>query len=373
MIKNMKIGTRLAGGFAIIVVLLLIVAGMAIVRIDAIGDSVDLLVGDNIPKVEKANLITDDVNLVARSLRNMLLLERRDEMLAENQRIDEGSARISDTLEELAKVVRSERGKAILKDIEKARAEYREAIGEVRKLALEGKKREAAEILFSRVRTAQQKYFQGVAEIIKYQTELVHASGEVTEATERSAIIFITVISCIALILTVILAWLLTRGIIRPINQCIDVASHVARGDTSITIESDAKDETGQLLAAMKQMVENIKALVADVNMLSEEAVAGKLATRADAGQHQGDFRAVIQGLNDTLDAVVNPLKVSADYVDRISKGDIPSVITDTYNGDFNEIKNNLNILIGAMNEITDAAQEIAQGNLLVTIKERSA
>ena len=127
------------------------------------------------------------------------------------------------------------------------------------------------------------------------------------------------------------------------------------------------------MLAAMKEMVQNVKALVTDAHMLSQAAIAGKLATRADAGQHQGDFRAVVQGVNDTLDAVIGPLKVSADYVDRISKGDIPPVITDTYNGDFNEIKNNLNILIGAMNEITDAAQEIAQGNLLISIKERSA
>jgi methyl-accepting chemotaxis protein len=59
--------------------------------------------------------------------------------------------------------------------------------------------------------------------------------------------------------------------------------------------------------------------------------------------------------------------------VDRISKGDIPPKITDSYNGDFNEIKNNLNVLIDAMNEITKLAQEIADGNLMVTAKERSA
>ncbi len=373
MIKNMKIGTRLAAGFAIVVVLLLIVAGLSIVRINSIDDIVDTFVDVDMPKVQKANLITDDLNIVARSLRNMLLVERRDEMLNENKRIDEASARITDILEDLAKVVHSERGKAILKDIEKVRGAYREAIGEVRKLALEGKKREATEVLLTQVRPAQEVYFQTVAEIIKYQTELMRSNGALAASLSQSAIVYIPVISCIALILTVILAWLLTRGIVRPIKQCIDVASHVARGDTSISIESDAKDETGQLLAAMKEMVQNVKALVTDAHMLSQAAIAGKLATRADAGQHQGDFRAVVQGVNDTLDAVIGPLKVSADYVDRISKGDIPPVITDTYNGDFNEIKNNLNILIGAMNEITDAAQEIAQGNLLISIKERSA
>ena len=86
-----------------------------------------------------------------------------------------------------------------------------------------------------------------------------------------------------------------------------------------------------------------MNALVADAAMLSKAAVEGKLATRADASKHQGDFRKIVQGVNDTLDAVIGPLNVAAEYVDRISKGDIPAKITDNYNGDFNEIKNNLN------------------------------
>ena len=56
--------------------------------------------------------------------------------------------------------------------------------------------------------------------------------------------------------------------------------------------------------------------------------------------------------MNDTLDAVIGPLNVSAEYVDRISKGDIPPKITDNYNGDFNEIKNNLNACIDAINAL---------------------
>ena len=63
----------------------------------------------------------------------------------------------------------------------------------------------------------------------------------------------------------------------------------------------------------------------------------GKLATRADASKHQGDFRKIVQGVNDTLDAVIGPLNVAAKYVDQISKGAIPAKITDTYNGDFND------------------------------------
>ena len=122
----------------------------------------------------------------------------------------------------------------------------------------------------------------------------------------------------------------------------------------------------------IEQVRMNLKALVADAKMLVEAAIAGKLATRADASKHQGDYRKIIQGVNDTLDAVIGPLNVAAEYVDRISKGDIPPKITDNYNGDFNEIKNNLNVLIDSMNEITTVAEHIADGNLMVDIRQRS-
>jgi methyl-accepting chemotaxis protein len=79
-----------------------------------------------------------------------------------------------------------------------------------------------------------------------------------------------------------------------------------------------------------------------------------------------------VRGVNATLDAVITPLNVAANYVDRISKGDMPPQITDTYNGDFNNIKNNLNTLISATNDVTHAAEEISHGDLTVVIRERS-
>jgi methyl-accepting chemotaxis protein len=111
----------------------------------------------------------------------------------------------------------------------------------------------------------------------------------------------------------------------------------------------------------IEQVRTNLKALIADAGMLSRAAVEGKLATRADASKHQGDFRKIVQGVNDTLDAVIGPLNVAAKYVDQISKGDIPAKITDTYNGDFNTIKNNLNQCIDAVNALVADAAMLAK------------
>jgi methyl-accepting chemotaxis protein len=140
-----------------------------------------------------------------------------------------------------------------------------------------------------------------------------------------------------------------------------------------VQIGTTGRDETGQLLAAMQVMVASIQALAADALMLSDAAVAGKLATRADADRHQGAFRDIVLGVNATLDAVIGPLNVASEYVDRISKGDLPDQIADEYRGDFNEIKNNLNLLIQSTQAITLAAKDVARGDLTVQLTARSA
>jgi methyl-accepting chemotaxis protein len=114
--------------------------------------------------------------------------------------------------------------------------------------------------------------------------------------------------------------------------------------------------------------------LVGEARRLSNAAVEGKLQTRGNPELVSLEFRPIVEGVNATLDAVIGPLKVAAQYVDRISQGDIPAKITDNYNGDFNEIKNNLNRCIDAVNglitEATGLAQAATDGRLDVHADE---
>ena len=97
--------------------------------------------------------------------------------------------------------------------------------------------------------------------------------------------------------------------------------------------------------------------LIGEAKTLSVAAVEGKLQTRGNPDLVGLEFRPIVEGINATLDAVINPLNVAAEYVDRISKGEIPAKITDTYHGDFNKIKNNLNACIDGLAGLTEANQ----------------
>ena len=161
-------------------------------------------------------------------------------------------------------------------------------------------------------------------------------------------------------------------AVIGPLNVAANYVDRISRGDIPARITDTYNGDFNTLKNNLNTCIDAVNSLVADAGMLVKAAVDGKLATRADASKHQGDFRKIVQGVDDTLDAVIGPLNVAARYVDMISKGDVPPQITDTYNGDFNNIKNNLNVLVVAMNDITAAAEEVANGNLTVELRERS-
>ncbi|MEI8376377.1 MAG: hypothetical protein WCJ35_26465, partial [Planctomycetota bacterium] len=103
---------------------------------------------------------------------------------------------------------------------------------------------------------------------------------------------------------------------------------------------------------------------IQEMQRLADATVHGKLQTRGNPELVGHEFRPIVDGANDTLDAVIGPLNVAAKYVDDISKGNIPAKITDSYNGDFNTIKNNLNQCIDAVNAMTADAVMLAKAGV---------
>lgn len=132
------------------------------------------------------------------------------------------------------------------------------------------------------------------------------------------------------------------------------------------------RSEQDTLAPAFIRMMETIKAVINEIDKLAAGAVDGKLNVRGDIAKFSGDYRKIIEGINHTLDSLVNPLSMAADYIDRIARGDMPPKVTAEYKGDFNLIKNNLNELIDALDRITVISEDIADGNLMVVVRERS-
>ncbi|MCP4401565.1 MAG: methyl-accepting chemotaxis protein [bacterium] len=160
---------------------------------------------------------------------------------------------------------------------------------------------------------------------------------------------------------------------VTPFSMTTETLDRIAKGDIPDKISGEFKGDFNQIKNNLNQCIGAVNGLVAESTMLTEAAIEGKLEIRGDIKKFEGDFAQIIQGMNATLDAVIGPLNVAADHMERISRGDIPEKIHVGYKGDFNQFKNNLNMLIDAMNAITVLAKAIAEGDLTVEVEERSA
>ena len=160
----------------------------------------------------------------------------------------------------------------------------------------------------------------------------------------------------------------LADAYVAPIRVTADYVDRIAKGEIPAKITDAYRGDFNVIKDNLNACIDAVNLLVSDAKLLASAAVEGRLSTRADAAQHRGDFRSVIAGVNATLDAVIGPLNVAADYVDRISKGAIPAKITDRYNGDFNALKENLNTCIDAVNllvtDTTRLADAAVEGKL---------
>ena len=112
------------------------------------------------------------------------------------------------------------------------------------------------------------------------------------------------------------------------VRRAAGYVDRISKGDIPPKITDTYNGDFNVLKSNLNTCVDAVNLLVLDAGVLAKAAVDGRLATRADATKHQGDFQKVVKGVNDTLDAVINPLNVAAGYVDRIAKGETPPKIT---------------------------------------------
>ena len=232
----------------------------------------------------------------------------------------------------------------------------------------------------------------------------VNAAGALdksADAESGSAMTMMIIAVIIAIIAGIALALYLSRSITGPIDDVKRNLREMSLGHLGNRMKSNRKDEIGEMAATMDQFSEDLQtnivgslkrvaagdltvmmapkdaqdeitpaimATVTSLNGLVDESkvlikatVDGKLDTRGNADKFQGGYKDIVLGVNKLIDAFVAPINVTAEYVDRISKGDIPPKITDTYNGDFNEIKNNLNACIDVMNGLLPETNTLIQ------------
>jgi methyl-accepting chemotaxis protein len=242
--------------------------------------------------------------------------------------------------------------------------EYMAALEPVLALSRQNKTNEARDAL-PQAAVIAEKLNTGIDDQIGYSAELGQKAADEALTTKASAQTFSFLIAALTLVAVGGIAFFVTRNLLRQLggepDEAANIATKIAAGDLSSQINL-AVGDSSSLMAAMKAMNDTLKGVLADTDVLVKAAAVGDLNTRADASQYQGDFRKLVQGVNDTVKNIAEPMQVTSAYVDQIAKGVIPAQITTAYQGEYLVIRNNLNGLVKMMGDLLSETGTLIQG-----------
>ncbi len=376
LMSNMRIAPRMLLGFLVIAVLsasMGIFATMSLTKVSAASDEMyarillptknaydmELLIKDQIIGVRQALMAgenamttayTSDINIKRTNIKNSIDMVRAliegdstklaalDEFLPVFEAYDAELVKVLDMID-------SKQRAAVTQDLSKF-GTYRTAEMSVLKS-------------ISTLRSAISGNAAAVANSNKRQSEMVS---------------LITIIGISIVVAASVLIGIFTaRGISKPMKRLTDNVKRLAEGDTDITFDHViSKDEIGQMRDAIRTIVKVVKALLDDTGMLVDAAAEGKLSTRADAQRHTGAYRRIVEGINTTLDSMMNPIAESTQVLDELSKGNLNVSVDGDFKGDFSRIKDSLNTTVATLKsyitELSFALGEIAQGHLSISI-----
>lgn len=265
MFKNMKIGMRLGLGFAIVLVLMAVLAYAGITRMSAIKGSLDVIVNKNNVKTSLATSMRNQVNIIARAVRNVVLLTEDADMKLEVERIQGARARYKEQRDKLEGLLFTDEGKKILANMDEWQGKARPVVDRTTELGLLNKSVEATKVLMVEVRGPQNKWLEEIANMITLQEKLTKESVDQAQADYTAAFNLMMGLFIGAVVIGVLISYLVTRSITRPLNEAVAVANQLAAGDLTAQIEVTSKDETGQLLQAMQNLVGKLSQIIGEV------------------------------------------------------------------------------------------------------------
>lgn len=172
----------------------------------------------------------------------------------------------------------------------------------------------------------------------------------------------------------------LMDALTEPLMTASENVRRISRGDIPDQITAERKGDFLVLRDSLNTCFSAVEHLVQDVTMLADAGAAGHLDVRADAAQHDGDFRRIVEGINNTLDAVVHPLNEVGRVLGAVAVNDLSLDVRGNYQGQLKELKDNVNLSLKNLNkvlqgvsssvsqvktgasQISDASQSLSQG-----------
>ena len=401
MLKNMKIGLRLGIGFGSILLLLTVAGLFSMERMHTLSGLTDKLYNHPLLVSNAVLEVNADIIKIHRSLKDVALARNTADMERAVQMMDVYEKKIDENFEVIK--ARFLGDKRLYEEAHEAIVGWRPIRDEVIALTRQGRRQDAAAIAGGRGARRVDLIEKRMDALIAFARNKAASFLKNAEATRDNAYLTTTLLLISVVLMGAGIAFWITRSITLPLRRITEAAGRIAVGDLNQRIAHRSEDEIGILAdafrdmgdalrakveiarqiaggnldaevepaseadvlgKAMVDMIQNLKAMNTEVANLAEAAVAGNLKARGNASKFAGDYARVIQGVNDTLDAVMGPINEATEILEKVAARDLTAQVVGDYCGDHARIKETLNTAVAnldsGLSQVASSANEVA-------------
>jgi methyl-accepting chemotaxis protein len=398
--RNLKIGVKLTLGFAIVAIIAGVIGLVGAYNIDRISRAGHDLYQTDISMLGPLHKISNQ--LLKLRLNTVLhVLEPKDKFRYEYQ-IKVIQQSINVDLDNLKKTNNDVVGQ--LNSLENAFASYWKEEADVLKLSSENKTKEATELINKKLSSLASLIDSIIGTLFTSIDTNAKIVTETNYSQAKQTIWLMLIVAGVGIIVAIGLGIVISRMISKPMKQLTAAAEQLATGDVNVNIAAIvAKDETAILTNAFVNMVasireqaeivarvaagdlkvvvnvrsehdllakslcieiETLQKLIAETSKLTAAASQGQLNVRGDADRFEGEYRLLITGFNQTLDAITAPLAEAGTVLGKMAVNDYTVAMTDDYQGLLKEFAAQINLVRQQLLSLQNLFIQVAQGDI---------
>ncbi|MCC2954361.1 methyl-accepting chemotaxis protein [Massilia sp. IC2-477] len=371
-LNNLKVGTRLALGFALVLVLLIVVTAVGIMRMAQIQDRLDQVVSVNNVSTGLVIDMRNNVGDRVASLRVLTLMTDPADMEPEMVKFKEQTKKYEEAQKKLSSLFAahaSDKEKALLAQIKEFEGQAMPAIQKASELYLANNAMDATRVMIREVRPVQKKWTEALEQLAALEVKQSAQSKVDAEAEYVNARNFMIVMLLAAVAMGVAAAWVISRSLRQQLGgepaYTAKIAGSIAHGDLSIAIETEASDR-GSLLVEMKEMrnslvgiVEQVRRGTETIGTASREIAAGNIDLSSRTELQASSLEKTASAMEELTSTVkqnadnarqANALAATASDVAR-KGGEVVSQVVGTM-GEINSSASKISDIIGVIDGI---------------------
>lgn len=370
--KNMKVGVRLISSFLVVAIIAGVIGLIGILNINMVNHNDTRLYEDNTVGVLYLEEASVNYQRARFNALKMTVSEdsARDECIT---KINVYIAEADSGLSEYGTTITDDEERNLFNNTDALWTEYKSYLLKAIDMVEANQADEALVFILNETgdtATALQESFQ---ELSDYNWDSAKAKSNQNDQIANSSVNTMIAIVAGGILIAIALGLITTRSITKPVFASVAQLAKMAKGEDIEEMDINGfGGEFKQIAISLNDVRSSLLLLNEDIGMLVDAALGGKLSTRADATHHMGAYKAMIDGINNTLNAVIEPINETVAVLNEMQKGNLDVNVKGDYKGDHAAIKDALNDTINTIKsyigEIAKVLGEMSQGNLVVGI-----